>query len=117
MNRPTVNITPIERYGRVLVGLIGVVSGIALLAAGASAGIAVLGGSGETASETGIGAIMEDDPLSPEERRLFNELEDVIYEELSVQVGIGRLDNPDGERQTAGLIADVVWSVFELRER
>jgi hypothetical protein len=42
MNRPTVNITPIERYGRVLVGLIGVVSGIALLAAGASAGIAVL---------------------------------------------------------------------------
>jgi len=42
MKRPTINITPIERWGRVLVGAVGVVGGIALLTAGASAGIAVL---------------------------------------------------------------------------
>ena len=32
MRRPSVNITPIERAGRVLVGLVGVLGGIALLA-------------------------------------------------------------------------------------
>ena len=42
MKRPTVNITVTERVGRVLVGAVGVVGGVALLAAGASAGIAVL---------------------------------------------------------------------------
>lgn len=42
MQRPAVNITPVERGGRMLVGAIGVVGGISLLAAGPSAGIAVL---------------------------------------------------------------------------
>jgi hypothetical protein len=60
---------------------------------------------------------MEDDPLSADDRRLFNELEDVITEELQVQVSIGRLEGEDGVRTTAGLIADVVWSSFELRPR
>ena len=31
MNRPTINITPAERAGRVLVGLVGVVAGLVLL--------------------------------------------------------------------------------------
>lgn len=31
MNRPIVNITPAERAGRIVVGLVGVVAGIALL--------------------------------------------------------------------------------------
>ena len=60
---------------------------------------------------------MEDDPLSPTDRRIWNELEEVIREELTVQVAIGRLANPDGERQTAGLIAEVVWRNFEVRPR
>lgn len=42
MRRPTVNITPNERAGRVLIGVVGLIGGIALLASGASAGIAVL---------------------------------------------------------------------------
>ena len=64
---------------------------------------------------------MEDDPLSPEERRLFEELVADIDEELFVQVTIGRLDDPEGLREgvraTAGLIADVVWRGFEVRAR
>ena len=42
MRRPTINISPAERVGRILIGTVGFVGGIALLAAGASAGIAVL---------------------------------------------------------------------------
>ena len=42
MRRPTINIGPAERVGRILIGTVGFVGGIALLAAGASAGIAVL---------------------------------------------------------------------------
>jgi hypothetical protein len=32
MKRPVVNITPVERVGRVLVGLVGVIGGVVLLA-------------------------------------------------------------------------------------
>ena len=60
---------------------------------------------------------MESDPLSPEERRVFNELEEVIREELQVQIAIGRLESPNGERSTAVLIADVVWRGSEVRKR
>jgi hypothetical protein len=60
---------------------------------------------------------VEDDPLSPDERRLWDELAEVIREELNVQVAIGRLDNPNGVSDTAALIADVVWRVFDLRLR
>ena len=35
--RPSVNITPVERGGRILIGAFGVVAGIVLLAAGGSA--------------------------------------------------------------------------------
>lgn len=42
MRRPTINISPVERVGRILIGAVGFLGAIALLAAGASAGIAVL---------------------------------------------------------------------------
>ena len=42
MKRPTINISRAERVGRILIGAIGLVGGIALLTAGAGAGIAVL---------------------------------------------------------------------------
>lgn len=42
MRRPAVNITPIERAGRVLIGAAGVLAGIVLLASAGSAGVAVL---------------------------------------------------------------------------
>jgi hypothetical protein len=42
MKRPTVNITPIERAGRVLIGAAGVLAGIVLLASATSAGVVVL---------------------------------------------------------------------------
>ena len=42
MRRPTINISPPERAGRILIGLVGVIGGVLLLAASPSAGIAVL---------------------------------------------------------------------------
>ena len=42
MKRPTVNITPMERVGRVLVGAIGLIGGIVLLGSAPGAGLAVL---------------------------------------------------------------------------
>ena len=42
MKRLSVNITPVERLGRVLLGLLGVVGGIALLAAAGSTFVVVL---------------------------------------------------------------------------
>ena len=41
MKRPSINITPAERIGRVLVGLTGVIGGLALL--GSAAGAVVIG--------------------------------------------------------------------------
>jgi uncharacterized membrane protein HdeD (DUF308 family) len=42
MKRPFVNITPLERAGRVAVGLVGVIGGILLLASANSASLVVL---------------------------------------------------------------------------
>lgn len=42
MRRPTVNITPLERAGRILVGLVGVVGGIVLIGSAGGAFVAVL---------------------------------------------------------------------------
>jgi hypothetical protein len=42
MKRPTINITPIERVGRVLVGLVGVIGGLILLGSASGAGLVVL---------------------------------------------------------------------------
>jgi len=42
MRRPTINITPAERAGRVLMGLVGVIGGSVLLAGAGGAFVAVL---------------------------------------------------------------------------
>ena len=42
MKRRIVNITPMERLGRVLVGLVGVIGGVILLGSASGAGLAVL---------------------------------------------------------------------------
>jgi hypothetical protein len=42
MKRPEVNITPIERLGRILVGAVGAVGGIAVLGSAGTAAIAAL---------------------------------------------------------------------------
>jgi hypothetical protein len=60
---------------------------------------------------------VEQDPLSPEERELFTDLEETILEELRAQIAVKRLETPDGEEATASLIADVVWCAFDVRRR
>ena len=42
MKRPTINLTPAERIGRILVGLVGVVGGVILLGSAAGVAVAVL---------------------------------------------------------------------------
>lgn len=42
MKRPTVNISPIERLGRVLIGLAATIGGLALIASAPGAAVAVL---------------------------------------------------------------------------
>ena len=42
MKRPQINITPAERLGRILVGLVGVIGGIVLLGSAGSPGVVVL---------------------------------------------------------------------------
>jgi len=60
---------------------------------------------------------VQPDPLAPDDRRTFHELAETIEEELSAQIAVHRLDSEDGERVTAALIADVVWTNFEVRPR
>lgn len=42
MKRPSINITPSERGGRVLIGLVGVIGGLILLGSANGAGVIVL---------------------------------------------------------------------------
>lgn len=42
MKRPPINITPTERFGRVLIGLVGVIGGLILLASAGGTAVAVL---------------------------------------------------------------------------
>ena len=56
-------------------------------------------------------------PHSPEDRRLFDTLVDVIREELQVCFDMERFEEPDGVAVTSDLIADVIWDVFEVRSR
>lgn len=42
MKRPTVNISPAERAGRILVGIVGTAGGLILLGSASSVGVAVL---------------------------------------------------------------------------
>ena len=60
---------------------------------------------------------MEADPFTPEERAIFTELTDAIEDELSAQIPMKRLDDPDGEHVMAALLADRIWDYFEVRVR
>ena len=60
---------------------------------------------------------MENDPFSPEERATFTALTELVRDELSAQIPMKRLDEPDGERVLAMLLADRIWDYFEVRER
>ena len=42
MRRPVVNITPAERIGRILVGAVGAIGGLLLLASATSVGVGIL---------------------------------------------------------------------------
>ena len=55
--------------------------------------------------------------MDDDERKVLDDLADVIHEELAVQAAIGRLSSPDDARTTADLIADVVWRGFDVRPR
>ena len=61
---------------------------------------------------------MEADPLSAEERLLFNEVTGVIAEELFARIGVeDRLETAEDAERVAGLIADGLWYRFEISER
>jgi len=60
---------------------------------------------------------MDDDPFSPEERATFTALTEHVRGELSAQIPMKRLDEPDGERVLAILLADRIWDFFEVRPR
>jgi tellurite resistance protein len=61
---------------------------------------------------------MEADPLSPEERHLFNEVTGVIPEELFARITVkDRLETAEDAERVAVLIADGVWYRFEISER
>jgi hypothetical protein len=59
--------------------------------------------------------------VSEDERRFFDELTEVIFDELQVQIWtrrLGEIDPPEsGIRTTAELIADEVMGVFHLEKR
>lgn len=60
---------------------------------------------------------MENEPMTPDERRTFEELVAVVQEELAAQIAIRRLEGADGEHRTATTVADAVWNNFELHPR
>jgi hypothetical protein len=60
---------------------------------------------------------MEQDPLTPDERRTWNEARDRIAHELGTQVAIGRLDRADGAHVIAGIRLDDLWRHYTIRPR
>jgi hypothetical protein len=60
---------------------------------------------------------MEEDPLSPEDRRVWNDFAALIEDELTAQIAIGRLEAVDGKRSTARIIADTIWRSYEVRPK
>jgi hypothetical protein len=57
------------------------------------------------------------DPLSPEDRRVWNEFAALIEDERTAQIAIGRLEGVDGKRATARLLADTIWRSYEVRPK
>ena len=47
---------------------------------------------------------MERDPLTPEDRELWNKVADLLGNELAVQVAIGRTDAREGAHSTSRII-------------
>ena len=60
---------------------------------------------------------MEQDPLTPDEREVWDEAARVLGDELAVQVTIGRTTTQDGIQATARILLDELWSRYELRRR
>jgi hypothetical protein len=58
------------------------------------------------------------DPLTPEERRVFDALSAVVSRELFALVPLGdRLESEDGSDEAADLIAARIWDRFEIEDR
>jgi hypothetical protein len=60
---------------------------------------------------------MESDPLTPEERELWNEVAQVLGKELTAQVAIGRTATQEGIDATARILLNELWLQYELRRR
>jgi hypothetical protein len=59
-----------------------------------------------------------DDPLGPEDRRLFDEVTGVVAEELFARLAVrDRFETAEDAEAIAGLITDALWDRFEIRER
>jgi hypothetical protein len=60
---------------------------------------------------------MEEDPLSAEDRRVWNDFAALIEDELTAQIAMGRLERGDGKRSAARIIADTIWRSYEVRPK
>jgi len=60
---------------------------------------------------------MEKDPLTPEERELWNEVAELLGDELTAQVAIGRTATPDGIQATARILLNELWLRYEVCRR
>jgi hypothetical protein len=60
---------------------------------------------------------MEEDPLSAEDRRAWNDFAALIEDELTAQIAMGRLERSDGKRSAARIIADTIWRSYEMRPK
>jgi hypothetical protein len=60
---------------------------------------------------------VESDPLTPEERELWNEVAQVLGKELTAQVAIGRTATQEGIDATARILLNELWLQYELRRR
>lgn len=61
---------------------------------------------------------MRAEDFTPEDRRLFEELVGVVAEELFARIAVrDRLETADDAEKVGALIADGVWTRFEVHER
>ena len=61
---------------------------------------------------------MRREEFTPEDKRLFEELVEVVAEELFARISVrDRLETAEDAKKVGALIADGVWTRFEVRER
>ena len=60
---------------------------------------------------------MSSEPLTPEDRELWNEVAEVLGDELTAQVAIGRTATPEGTSDTARILLNELWLRYELTRR